>query len=79
MADGLDDLTNLLDGYATATSRVGASFRKGNRLVTAEVVNGALRVTSYIDHGGADGKTWVEGKTFKSAAGAARFAKGFLR
>lgn len=55
-----------------------ADFRNGNRLVMAHDNGNTLRMVAYIDYG-EHGRNYVAGNTYKTAAGAARFAKGYLR
>ena len=81
----MEQLTTALGAYDTEvwTDHRGerhTNYRKGNRLVTLhEQGDGRLRVVAFLDYGGQDGLNYCDAKTYKTAAGAARFAKGFLK
>ena len=80
----MNTITEKLSGYRTEDhsnprGEVCVSAWNGSRLANiAEHADGSFSVTLFIDYG-VDGLNWCDSATYKTASGALRKAKGYLR
>lgn len=77
----IDTIAAGLDGATAWTDPRGdrhLAASSGSRLVSVAPTGSGVRVSTWIDHG-VDGRSWCDGRNYRTAAGALRFARAHLR
>lgn len=80
-ADLIRTIADKLDAtvWTEARGNVAGAVRKGARAVEIRAQHdGTVRITTWIDYGD-HGRSYCDGRDYRTAAGALRFARTFLK